>query len=1128
MRVDRINVFVWLVLCFQVCFTYAQTVTSTIETFNRRLWERAWSKAAGTISFSQESLANLPHDRSMEIEVHFSGTGFEWFSVKPSNPIWVPGEAKSIIVRYKVNALGYSVTLESLDGWGRPEANGKRFSLTLPAEGTGKWQTATFVIPENWIRPVAISELSVHNWNRQSEKGVLKIWVDQINVRTDLSSTDFKTGLPTSWRPNPEGEKEQKRQPPPFSLLQTELTGPAENFVFTGEQPILAFRARSWFPQIRHGKISLQVVDLNENKVFRAEKSVPLLGFVEEAFVLPIKRFGWYQGRVSLTVEGEADRSEQIAFAFVPFPLELTEAEKLLSPYGLNVHGGRERLAIETFRKIGVVWFRDYAFNFETMKRARSDGRFDGWPWYHQLLWRYQRSGAKLLACLQGSIKRPQLKSGEAVAVGPEPAWRREVASIIASFPQITHWELDNEYDFPTENRQAEEQIVWENYRAYHKAFAEIVNAIGGGSLVAVEQGQTGIYPERIRKCVESGDFERIEVVNVHHYYGSDAPELNVVRTNGAQATRGKVALFYDLLREAKRAATRDNKRRQLWLTEFGWDTLAGHPVSPFEQAVYLQRGWLLALSAGVDKVFWFYDFDSPEHRQFFDGCGLLTADGQPKPSLCALAAPTHLLPSPRYVGDCNAGWGTKVFVFETNGKLVLALWSVEHDAGPVVNFDSGQLYDTFSNPLPQKTFKLNRAPLFAVGISRNSQWFKQTAYSIDTPYLVVVAAGDSFPIRVRVKGNRDEQINATLQVAVPDKWKVDREKAKVNVPPNSQGLVSFNITVASGEPECLREVLVTVEEDGQKLKEILVKVIVIKPVTVKVSLIEGEPGTTKLKVQLINNSSRPISGTLMFRLPASWKATPDSVTVVKLNIDEVRTIEVDLTWTDEWQSGESVQVVFGEMGQTLAWDFIVPSKFKIHRAPKVDLDGELGEWGGKWAVPSWLLRSSFGEVNARLFLAWSEEGFYVAAEVRDSTIKVTDPKSFWNGDCLELFIDTRNDKRPRSFEPGDHQFWFVPLVNEGRVYAGQWKRCNEIPETLYNLSIKGAAKRLEDGYTLEFFLPAYLLRNLRPQVGAKMGLNINLTVKGKRYDREVYWHRQKDSGVLQAPNLWGTIELSD
>jgi hypothetical protein len=58
--------------------------------------------------------------------------------------------------------------------------------------------------------------------------------------------------------------------------------------------------------------------------------------------------------------------------------------------------------------------------------------------------------------------------------------------------------------------------------RAFHKAFAEIIAAIGGGNLVAVEQGQAGVYPERIRKCVESGDFEGISVVNVHHYCGSD------------------------------------------------------------------------------------------------------------------------------------------------------------------------------------------------------------------------------------------------------------------------------------------------------------------------------------------------------------------------------------------------------------------------------------------------------------------------------------------------------------------------------------------------------------------------------------------------------------------------------
>jgi hypothetical protein len=34
--------------------------------------------------------------------------------------------------------------------------------------------------------------------------------------------------------------------------------------------------------------------------------------------------------------------------------------------------------------------------------------------------------------------------------------------------------------------------------------------------------------------------------------------------------------------------------------------------------------------------------------------------------------------------------------------------------------------------------------------------------------------------------------------------------------------------------------------------------------------------------------------------------------------------------------------------------------------------------------------------------------------------------------------------------------------------------------------------------------------------------------VRGKHYDREVYWHRQKDWSVLHSPHLWGTAELCE
>ena len=128
-------------------------------------------------------------------------------------------------------------------------------------------------------------------------------------------------------------------------------------------------------------------------------------------------------------------------------------------------------------------------------------------------------------------------------------------------------------------------------------------------------------------------------------------------------------SLLFDDLRAVKRAAQADGKNRESWLTEFGWDTLAGPVVSPYEQAVYLPREWMMAMAAGIDKAFWFYNFDAPNPKQFFDGCGLLAANGEPKLALCSMAGLTNVLPNPKYIGDLDAGENTRGYVFSNGGS---------------------------------------------------------------------------------------------------------------------------------------------------------------------------------------------------------------------------------------------------------------------------------------------------------------------------------------------------------------------------------------------------------------------------------------------------------------------------
>ena len=128
-------------------------------------------------------------------------------------------------------------------------------------------------------------------------------------------------------------------------------------------------------------------------------------------------------------------------------------------------------------------------------------------------------------------------------------------------------------------------------------------------------------------------------------------------------------------------------------------------------------------MAAGTDKAFWFYNFDAADPKAFFDGCGLLAANGEPKLSLCSLAGMTSILRAPHYVGSLDAGDNTWGYVFESEGKRIASLWTIKGDNGPVVRFKAEQLYDYLGNKLPGGSAQLSMAPVYAVGLNENDAW---------------------------------------------------------------------------------------------------------------------------------------------------------------------------------------------------------------------------------------------------------------------------------------------------------------------------------------------------------------------------------------------------------------------
>lgn len=1101
----------------------AQTlVTKIAEPFEGEAWiADQYNKAGGAPRVSDEAPgdAGAVSRRSMEIPVEFSGTGFEFFSAVPRQPIVVPGVAKKVSLWVRADGQPYAWNLQFRDGWGRTEADGEKL-LWEASRGVGiDWEKVSFDIPANWVQPISIVGINTQNWGQDTKKATAHFWADQLQVETDISDVDANGAL-KSWKPDPNPTKDSPKTSPSAPLLSADMVAGANHNIFSGSKPSFTLRARNWQAKAATGKLTWKMMDGLGTMLKQGAQDVSVEDNASVALPLGVPGFGLY--RLDYTLAWNNGKSVQASapFASVPVPRQLSEAEKDASPYGLNVLAARGEEMVSTFRKAGIVWYRDYGFDYGWMVRAKgADKSYGGWPYYPKIVKTYQDNGVRLLADLKTAIKPPAKG-----AMGPDAEWTREMIGILTAFPSVTHFELDNEYDLNSANSKAEEATGWRNYGAYHKKFGELANLLGDGKLTTVENGRAGIWPGRLKPQVLSGAFASIQVVNSHHYTGVDPPEVNVINnnTNGGGGTEASL-LFFDQLRAAKRAGSADGVARQHWLSEFGWDTKAGPIVTPLQQAAYLPRAFMLMQAAGTEKGFWFFDLDSPDANQFFDGCGLLTWDLMPKMSFASFAGMTQILPKPQYVGPISAGEGTQGYVFRNEGKLVAALWNIEEGKGRQVDFGNAKLYDFFANPITGGKTMLGIAPVYAVGIDESSRWMKQTAYSLETPYLVGATAGVSVTANLQVKNNRATPIKGTLKMTLPQGWSGDATKT-ISVEAGKTALVPLTFRVDAKEVLGEKTVQLAIDE-GAPVVSIPLRVRVEPPVVMTVQALSGDPGKSEVSIRLVNRSAQALNGNVMLKVPSSWSATPQ----IEANLapGQSREIKTTVSWTPDWKSGESAVVRYQSVDGRTASQPLIPPRIAIHRASNLQMDGDLKDWNANQQVPDWVLGSTDGAARAKVYLAWSKEGLYVAADVQNSKLNTQDPRSFWADDALELFLDTRDKKTPRAFEAGDHQFWLVPQVEGKRVYVGQWKRGSELPETRYDIAgIQSAAVRRGDGYVMECLIPASSLRDWKPQAGTRLGLNFNLSVRSTP-DREVFWTRPKNDGAADHPESWGSALLA-
>jgi len=197
------------------------------------------------------------------------------------------------------------------------------------------------------------------------------------------------------------------------------------------------------------------------------------------------------------------------------------------------------------------------------------------------------------------------------------------------------------------------------------------------------------------------------------------------------------------------------------------------------------------------------------------------------------------------------------------------------------------------------------------------------------------------------------------------------------------------------------------------------------------------------------------------------------------------------------------------------------------YRAEAPKIDGNLRDWDADHLLPDLMGVEGAGSF-AEVYAAWNDDGFYIGLKVTRKTQYKIVPKDFWTGDCLEVWLDTRDLKDTHRANRYCHHFYFLPggSGTDGKKPIGRQagidparEQAPPCPEE----SIRVGLRRLKTSYSLEVALPAEGLNGFQPREFGRLGFNYALhdTQRGRQS-----WTVSRDRPQAVCPNAWGTLEL--
>ena len=251
---------------------------------------------------------------------------------------------------------------------------------------------------------------------------------------------------------------------------------------------------------------------------------------------------------------------------------------------------------------------------------------------------------------------------------------------------RIRHWEVWNEpywTGFFTGTPEEYAALLKVAYRAIKRADPQAV--VVGGCFTPTAEDWT-------QRVLAAGALENMDVLSYHIYW---SPPLSEAADGESPLMAQQVQRFVDLMRQhgsAKPIYMSEGGIRcppfASWLpadgfecsAPFGPDTGAGMPLSGVDAAAGLVRGMVEMLSAGVEKIFYYYSGHLNGAMPWFSATAngyyvLLDYDGRPKPTMMAYSALESFLDGAKPVRVIRQD-GLTVHLFARGPGALAVTWS--------------------------------------------------------------------------------------------------------------------------------------------------------------------------------------------------------------------------------------------------------------------------------------------------------------------------------------------------------------------------------------------------------------------------------------------------------------------